>query len=517
MDSATSLAAPAAAERPPARLSHLGDELLARQAARGSERAFTIIYQRYHQPLYRYCRSILRHDQDAQDALQSTFTGALAALRQQRRTAPLRPWLYRIAHNEAVSLLRRRGREGQPEPLSEQVALTGSVEQAVDGRARWRGLIEDLSRLPERQRSALLLRELSGLSHEEIGIALGTTTAAAKQAIFEARQGLAEIEEGREMSCEEVRRRISDGDRRVLRGRRLRAHLRACPACELFAASIPARREQLRALTPALPSAAAAAVLAGALRGAPSRGGWGAGGTSAATSAGAAGKATTGAFLWKALASVAMVAGAAAGVRDIRHVVAPRRAARVPALSQGAAERGHPGTAAGAGVHRALGRTLSARAESSAAALPPAGARSHRRLIAGRGHGRWMSGGLTGAGSGAGRAGASAGGQAGTGSGQPAHGRPAAAGGAEAPGRAGRSSAGTAHGGSGASRNGGNSTHASAGRGEGSGGGGASGRGRGTAQRRSPTFIGQAEGLAKGLTSAASLRGASVGMPRPSR
>jgi hypothetical protein len=61
------------------------------------------------------------------------------------------------------------------------------------------------------------------MSHQEIAVALGTSEAAAKQAIFEARGSLLEFAEGRAMACEEVVRAISDGDRRMLRGRRPRA------------------------------------------------------------------------------------------------------------------------------------------------------------------------------------------------------------------------------------------------------------------------------------------------------
>ena len=78
----------------------LGDERLARLAAAGHARAFAVVYERHHQGLYRYCRSILRNDADAQDALQSTFTAAFAALGRGQRDAPIRPWLFRIAHNE---------------------------------------------------------------------------------------------------------------------------------------------------------------------------------------------------------------------------------------------------------------------------------------------------------------------------------------------------------------------------------------------------------------------------------
>src|ERR1700742_1764050 len=70
---------------------------------------FARVYERHHQALYRYCRAILRHEEDAEDALQSAMMRAFAALQTERRELELRPWLFRIAHNEAVSILRRRG------------------------------------------------------------------------------------------------------------------------------------------------------------------------------------------------------------------------------------------------------------------------------------------------------------------------------------------------------------------------------------------------------------------------
>src|ERR671928_306377 len=92
--------------RGPLRL--LRDERLAALTSTGDARAFAVLFERHHQALYRYCRSILRHDEDAQDALQSAMTRAFAALQTERRELELRPWLFRIAHNEAVSILRRR-------------------------------------------------------------------------------------------------------------------------------------------------------------------------------------------------------------------------------------------------------------------------------------------------------------------------------------------------------------------------------------------------------------------------
>ena len=307
----------------------LGDERLARLAARGSQRAFAAVYERHHQALYRYCRSILRDDADAQDALQSTFTRALSAIKRGQRTAPLRPWLFRIAHNEAISVLRRRRRGLGEESLAgapPTVAVAASAEDQAGERARMAVLLGDLAALPDRSRSALVMRELSGLSHEEIAVVLDTTPGAAKQAIFEARRGLLECAEGRAMACAEVCQAISDGDGRILRGRRVRAHLRDCASCARFAASIQARQSELRAVVPVLPAAASAAVLARALGtgvgGAGGSAAAGAGGAAGvAGAAGAAGKTVGVAFTSKGFATASVLATAAVSVGGVAAVV----------------------------------------------------------------------------------------------------------------------------------------------------------------------------------------------------
>jgi RNA polymerase sigma factor (sigma-70 family) len=290
-------------------LALLGDERLARLAAAGHERAFTVMYRRYHQPLYRYCRSIVRDDTDAQDALQSTFAAAFAALARGQRDAPIRPWLFAIAHNEAISVLRRRRPTADLSAASG--AWTASTEDQVAERTELRTLLHDLDRLTERQRSALVMRELSGLSHEEIASALGTSVGTAKQTIYEARRSIFQFAEGRAMPCDEIRRAISDADGRALRGRRVRAHLRDCSACAEFAAAIPARSADLRVLAPALPAATAAGLLQH-VAGAGS--GHAAGGGVAGLLTAAAGKTASAALTANALAGFAAVAGATVGV-----------------------------------------------------------------------------------------------------------------------------------------------------------------------------------------------------------
>jgi hypothetical protein len=71
--------------------------------------------------------------------------------------------------------------------------------------------------------------------------------------IYEARTGLMQAREGRELPCETVRRRLSDGDGRVLRGARMRAHLRSCSTCRRFQQELIQRPRVLAMLAPPLP------------------------------------------------------------------------------------------------------------------------------------------------------------------------------------------------------------------------------------------------------------------------
>src|SRR4029453_12178839 len=127
------------------------------QAARADSAALGAMYERHHQALYRYCRSILRDDEEARDALQSTMAKALAALRDEERDFELRPWLFRIAHNEAISRLRQRRDAVDLDAIG--TLGTDALAQTVEDRERLALLRADLRDLPERQRSALVLRE----------------------------------------------------------------------------------------------------------------------------------------------------------------------------------------------------------------------------------------------------------------------------------------------------------------------------------------------------------------------
>ena len=284
------------------------DERLAKLVSKGSARAFGLLYRRHHQALYRYCCAIVRNTDDAQDALQSAMLRALVALQGEQRDLAVRPWLFRIVHNEAVSLLRRRRPEA---PLEDQLEPAGAgAEHVWEVRERLATLLVDLQALTERQRSALVMRELNGLPIKEISEALSISPGAAKQALFEARCALQEFDEGRAMECEAVRKVISDGDRRVLHGRKIRGHLRCCRGCRDFQVTIGERQAAWSALAPALPAAAASAMLGRLLAHA---GNGGHAGGAAAASGIAIGKPGAASLAAKVLAGAAIVTATATG------------------------------------------------------------------------------------------------------------------------------------------------------------------------------------------------------------
>lgn len=288
-------------------MTKLDDRRLARHATRGERRAFEEIYRRYHRDLYRFCMAIVADRQDAEEALQGTMVKVLRALPGERRAIELRPWLYRIARNEAIETLRRR--RDTVELTPERAGCPREIAETAVERERLRTLLADIGDLPGRQRDALLMRELAGLCFAEIAASLDTSPATARQAVYEARLNLHRMEEGRAMRCERAMRVLSEDDGRVTRRRDLRAHLRACASCRAFVEGIEDRRTELAAIAP-LPALAAAGILH-SLLGSSFSGGLagGAGGGSLGAGAGSLGAgAVTASGLAKVAAGLAVVA-----------------------------------------------------------------------------------------------------------------------------------------------------------------------------------------------------------------
>jgi RNA polymerase sigma factor (sigma-70 family) len=227
----------------------LSDEPLARLAAAGDRPAFDVLFARYRGALLRCSRSIVRNDHDAQDVVQNTALKALSGLGRRREGVPFRPWLFRIAYNEAISVLRgRRARPTAELEVSVAHPEPGPAQQVLQ-RADLRALLDDIAELTEGQRTALLLRQINGSSYEEIARVLDTTPIAARRSVSTARGNLVAFAQGRDGGCAAIQLTLAAGDRRAMRARGVRAHLRSCPVCRAHAQR-PGRAARAAALVP---------------------------------------------------------------------------------------------------------------------------------------------------------------------------------------------------------------------------------------------------------------------------
>lgn len=155
----------------------------------GYESAFEEIFRRYGAPLRGYAASIVTA-QRADDVTQEAFTKAYLALRGTDKEIQLRPWLYRIVRNTALTDIRDEPRPGVE--LAEAEAAGMTPEQVAEQREEIRLLTAGLRELPEPQRAAIVMRELEGLSHEQISASLGLSSGAVRQSIYRARRALRE-------------------------------------------------------------------------------------------------------------------------------------------------------------------------------------------------------------------------------------------------------------------------------------------------------------------------------------
>jgi RNA polymerase sigma factor (sigma-70 family) len=293
----------------------------------GYDDAFGTIHDRYRQRLLAYTRQMLGPSRsDAEDVLQDVFLRAYGALRNDDRPVTLRAWLYRVAHNRCIDHLRR------PLPPAAEIyelsrTPTHDPQAETVRREDLRRLVQDVQRLPEQQRSALLMRELDGLTYAELADALDTSVPAIKSLLVRARVGLVEAEEARDAACVDIRADLVRSHGRGVRtSGRSRRHLRDCDGCRAYRQGLRGVDEGIAALVPggAGPLAAVAKLLGigGASSGAAAGAGAGAGGT-AAVAGGATAATATATKVVAIVCCAAVVGGGAAEVRQQVNTVAP--------------------------------------------------------------------------------------------------------------------------------------------------------------------------------------------------
>jgi RNA polymerase sigma factor (sigma-70 family) len=235
-------------------------ELLARVRG-GDDTAFEALYDAYHRRLLAFCQHMLGSPEEAEDVLQHTFMAAYRSLRAGYEVVDLKPWLYTIARNRCLSVMRVRREEVA---LDEAAPATEGLAAEVDRRADLRMLVRDVQRLPPDQRAALVLFEVGDHSHKEIAAVLGVRREKVKALVFQAREALMGWRTARETPCAHVREQLATLRGRAVTRATIRRHVEQCSGCADYEAAV---RSQRAALAVALPVAPAAAGLRAAVLG----------------------------------------------------------------------------------------------------------------------------------------------------------------------------------------------------------------------------------------------------------
>ena len=266
-----------------------GDEQLVALVGAGDERAFEEIVDRYGAGLLSFCVHMLGSREWGEDALQLTLTSAYQALSRGRRPDALRPWLYTIARNRCLSELRSVREYPRSDAIVVERPELDGPPSLVARREQLRELVEDIQRLPDDQRAALVLFELGDYSHAEIASVLDVRCENVKALIFQAREGLMRGRTARESPCSEVRERMASARGKIPARGQVRAHIDRCASCRAYEHEVRRQRSALALIIPiALSGKLKASVLSSAAHGSAGAAGvaGAGGGTAAAAGAG---------------------------------------------------------------------------------------------------------------------------------------------------------------------------------------------------------------------------------------
>jgi RNA polymerase sigma-70 factor (ECF subfamily) len=148
------------------------------------DRAFSELYRAHLRDVYSYSFYRVGNHHDAEDLTEQTFLQAYRHLERALRESqgrPLRPWLIRIAHNLAANFYRDRARK--PQSAIEDASMISAphtTESLVEGREELKAILDQVQRLPDDRREALIMRFALGMDNREIARALGRTDGATK-------------------------------------------------------------------------------------------------------------------------------------------------------------------------------------------------------------------------------------------------------------------------------------------------------------------------------------------------
>ncbi len=190
-------------------LDHDPDRDLLARVAGGDVESFGVLVERHERRLFRLCERMLQNREEARDAAQEVFLKAFRKAGSYRPRGKVYTWLYRIAVNHCLNLLRRRklaqflsfGEVGKPGdgdddgPDFEPEDAAPDAEQGLEARRRWRQTRQRIDRLPAGQRAVLVLAKFEGLSYRRIAEVLEITEGAVESRLFRAMQSLKKAQE----------------------------------------------------------------------------------------------------------------------------------------------------------------------------------------------------------------------------------------------------------------------------------------------------------------------------------
>lgn len=175
------------------------DEEVIRQVLEGNTAMFELLMRRYNERVYRAARAIVRDEQEAEDVMQQAYVNAFTHLRQFTGAAQFSTWLTKIAINESLARVRRRGRYEtfDDERSNVESFMSRNVPENPERRAftgELRGLLEwAIDTLPDGMREVFVLREVEGLSTADVAESLDVSEDVVKTRLSRGRAALRRV------------------------------------------------------------------------------------------------------------------------------------------------------------------------------------------------------------------------------------------------------------------------------------------------------------------------------------
>jgi RNA polymerase sigma-70 factor (ECF subfamily) len=163
------------------------DAAAARECLAGNGQAFTRLVERYERPVYNVALRMLRNPEDARDVSQTVFLKAYQGLEKYDPQYKFYSWIYRIAINEALNVLRLRRREAGPVDDQQPAEGPGPAESLAEDSAQ-REVADAIDHLKPDYRAVIVLKYIADRSYEEIAEILGIEVKTVRSRLFTARQ-----------------------------------------------------------------------------------------------------------------------------------------------------------------------------------------------------------------------------------------------------------------------------------------------------------------------------------------